>query len=270
VAWCAANGIDLSSIVAVATDPKGDRRDIGDISPANDGTMRATRQTRKHDLSFQSIPLAASDARAWEGLLAGEGHVWSFDSTFYSSKGLPGIASGDATINTGTKKYGAASLRIANDSSTWDTSGLRLAAPYTLALWHSSDAGPFSHYIIRSDGAKWVNGVRNDAASTSFASVVTTELELSAPTAGAYEYFDDLIVTPFLWPTSWSALVHASSAAFSSLPYLNFSGDLITEAATRTMIGTVNVAKLLRGNPTGVAGGAAKTVQVLQVDLKER
>lgn len=279
MAWCATNGIDLSSIAATMSDPKGARRDIGEIVPASDGTMRATRQVRKHDLSFQSIPLSGSDARAWEALLAGEGQVWSFDSSYYGSKGTllnPSNPAGTSVQST-TKKFGAKALKI---NTAGDLVGNTIAIDiggsesWTLACWWKQNTNPWHHIVRRSDGAKWLDGARNDAAADPF-NIGGGGGFLTLLCATGPDYFDDFVAMPGLWPSTWPTLVYANGFAFSPLPYLNFSGDLVPEApsgsgAFRTMIGKVDIAKVIRANPTAVAGGASKVVQVLQVDLQEK
>jgi hypothetical protein len=272
MAWLAISGIDLSAIAATVSDPKGPRRDIGDISPANDGTLRATRQSRKHDLSIQSIPLAGADAFAWESLLVGEGNVWSFDSSYYSSKGLPSTPSnaGATSVQATTKKYGAGALHIASSGQTMTSVGLGLASVpnFTWAVWWNQNLAGWHHYAQRSDGKIWVDGVRNDSAFP--LPFVYSAGEAALLTNTASDFFDDWVVTPYLWPLTWAPLVYASGAAFSPLPYLTCAGDLVREATSRTMIGKVSVTAVKRANPAGTVGAAAKDVQVLQVDLQEK
>lgn len=276
--WLAIMGVDLSAIAATVQDPKGDRRDIGEISPANDGTMRATRQSRKHDLSLLSIPLSSSDAYAWESLVVGEGHCWSFDTSFYSSKGYGPTVNTGCTIDSSIPPmFGAgyaivpATTGVLTYSSAFLNSSSVLGA-WTFLVW-KYESGNWHHYVLRSDGAKWKDGVRNDGLSTTWFQTNLNGFRL-INTTGSEMDFDDAVALPFKALDTWPALIYAYQLAnivpFSSLPYLTCSGDLVPEAATRTMIGKCAVAKVLRGNPTGVAGGASKAVQQLQVDLQER
>ena len=70
-------------------------------------------------------------------------------------------------------KHGAARAEI-EFYSTWEvvyTDG------WTVAFWRRAQAETaWNHYIIRSDGAQWVDGVRNDAADTSWFGVIGDEL----------------------------------------------------------------------------------------------
>jgi hypothetical protein len=268
MSWLAISGIDLSAIAATAQDPKGDRRDIGDVSPANDGTMRATRQVRKRDFSFQTVPLKGADAFVWESLITGAGDVWSFDSSKYSSKGTGGDGTG-TTIQASVVKFGAGALKVPN-GDTWETVGLGLPAAFTMAVWYRVDSGAWNHWVWQGGGTNiWLNGVRTPGGAHPF-DYDSGDAILEQAGAGTNFYFDDFVACPYLWPATWPALVYGLGAAFSPLPYLTCAGDLVPEAATRSMIGKASVAKVLRANPTTVAGGAAKDVQVLQVDLMER
>jgi hypothetical protein len=264
--WLTVNGISVAPIVAAGSAPKGPRRDIGEQAAAASGALRLTRQARKHDLEFETVPLAGADARAWEGLFAGEGHVWSFDSHVYSSKGLGPSTLGVAAVSAAQKKYGAKSLLISyNNTNTIFTGVWPSGSTATLMFWYALESAAFSHYVIRSDGAKWVNGVRNDAASTSFISLTATGFDLDGSEFEG-RFWDDLVALPFLVPTDWPAQVYAAGAAFGSLPTLACAGDVVREGASRSMLGTANEAAMLMG---GMAGSFQRDLRRLSVELKE-
>ncbi len=141
MSWLTLNGIELAAIAGNANKPKGPRRDIGDASAASDGSMRITRQTRKRDVTLESVPLTGAEAFAWESLITGAGHVWSFDVSVYSSKGLPGAAeAAELELQDIHTKYGEKALRVAADeewtaalpSTTGDFASGR---PWTVSAW---------------------------------------------------------------------------------------------------------------------------------------
>jgi hypothetical protein len=272
VSWLAISGLDLSAIAATVSDPKADRRDVGIQAPANDGSMRATRINRKHDLSVVSIPLSGSDAFAWENLLVGEGHHFAFDASLYSSKGLGPSSSSGATQVAGTPKYGAGVLRLAATTGTITYPAAANSSggtpSWTVMVWRFETA-VWHHYVVTSAGHKWFDGVRADGTSTTWLSVGSGNVTI-ANTGGASQDYDDLVVLPVAVLDAWPPLFFALGAAFSDLPYLTVAGSLVLEAATRKMIGKCTVAKVLRANPTGAAGAAAKDVTVLQIDLMEK
>lgn len=243
----AINGITVSSIMAIE-DPTGERRDIGDESMGADGTLRITRQTRKRDLKFKTIPLSISDAHAWESLFIGEGEVWTFDSSLYGSKGLGPSSSTLATIVAGSTKFGAGKLELGatTGSISFNFPAVNMYNSsqilWTVSVWRSTDSGvTWTSYVVRgtdaAQDAKWVDGVRNDAASTTWLSVAADgKVTISNTTAGAVQY-DDLVVLPYWVLVTWPPQFYSS--AFSSLPYVTASGSMITEQAFRTVIGSV-------------------------------
>ena len=267
-AWLALNGINFGSI-ASASGAKGERRDIGDVSASSDGTTRATRVARKRDISFETVPLSGDDAFAVESLVSGEGHSWAFDTHLYSSKGLGPTSSTGASIQSGSAKYGAGRLRLASGSTEITYTPFRTDVPqWTVAFYRrDSGVGTWFHYVINSSGQKWVDGVRNDAASTSafFAVVSAAGTIQFIGDASVSTDFDDVVATPSLWLTSWPAQVFAAGAAFGALPFHTVSGKLVKEAATRTMVGKCSESGIM------VAGifGRQNDVRKLNVELTE-
>lgn len=237
------NGINLGAIMAAQEEPKGERRDIGNEAQATNGSMRVTIVARKKDMKFRTIPLSEEDAEAWDSLISGEGEVWSFDSHLYGSKGLGPSANVGCTVTAGSAKFGAAKLNVqaTTGSITFTAAAFNSygrASIWTVMAWRSINGGTtWTHYAIRSDGAKWVNGVRDDAANTSFISVSNGAVTISN-TDGTARQYDDLVVLPYLIHTSWPAQLQ--SAAFSPLPFLNLDGDMVKEQATRVVKGSVS------------------------------
>jgi hypothetical protein len=240
VSWLKVNGIELARVVSSAGNVDGPFRDIGEMAEAADGSTRKTRQARKRDLTFSTVPLSGADALAWDGLLSGEGHVWSFDSSFYSSKGVPILSGGVSSIEIGgAYKYGEGSLLLESGEQIF-SSGLQMGSVWTAAAWMAPGEGDlvFHHYVIRSDGRQWKDGVQGTFANLSSAlTVASGELNLNADISPPrWLYFDDLVVTPYLWPTSWPAQVAEAGAAFGPTPFLACSGDMVREAASRRML----------------------------------
>lgn len=241
------NGINLGVLMAVSIEPKVAARDVGDTTVAVDGTTRVTRNARKLDTSFMSVPLSVADAHAWRSFITGEGEVWSFDAHLYGSKGTAATAT-NAVQSAGSAKFGAGKLSVGattgtisflaavnswGDSSAWSVGVWR----YEAAAWH--------HYLVRSDDAKWVDGARNDAASTAWLSVASGTVTI-ANTTGSAVLYDDLVVLPFLVPVDWPAQWVAAGAAFGPLPFHAATGDWVTEQATRAVVGFVETENGMR------------------------
>ena len=261
------NDIVLGAIIAAGEEPKGGRRDIGGEGVATDGSTRITRSTRKRDLKFRTIYLTEADAHAWESLLIGEGEVWSFDTSLYGSKGLGPSSSTGATIAGPTFcKFGTGKLNLAATTGTISfaaaVNAFGSAAAWTVCVWRSTDTGAtWTHYAVRSDGAKWVAGVRDDAASTTWLSVDAAGVVTIANTTGAAVQYDDLAVLPYLVLTTWPAVLAAATRAWTPLPYLDAGGTWVTEQTRRRVFGQVEEARSKTGG--------LKTVR-LDVQLKAR
>lgn len=241
------NGINAGAFLAVSQEPKGGRRDIGNEGQGSDGSMRITRQTRKRDLSALSVPLSVTDANVWESLIIGEGDVWSFDTSLYSSKGLgPSAMVGgvNTTQQTASSKFGTGRLQVADTSGSISyPAAINLfgnTANWTVCVWRSID-GAFSwqHYVVRSDGAKWADGVRDDATSTTWLSVSSGVVTITN-TLFFTNLYDDLIVLPFKVLDAWPPQIYARATAYPPTPYLDLTGDMITEQTTRRVLGSAS------------------------------
>lgn len=274
--WLALNGLNIGSLVAVADQPKSDRRDIGDMSPAGDGSMRVTRQARKRDLKFTSVPLTGADAYAWEALLIGEGEVWAFDKDnpegLYGSKGLGPSTGYNASIVSGPDggvfpRFGGGRMRLPLASGTVTFGGAARSIysttlAYTVMVWRY-ESPSWRHYIVRSDGAKWLDGVRNDAVSTTWLSESSGDITL-ANVSGSFVDYDDLVVLPYKIIDAWAAVFGTATQAFSPLPFLNATGDLVQEATSRRVLGSCSELVMV-----AVLGGVRrKDARVLDVELK--
>lgn len=213
----------------------------GEDDLAYNGTPILSRQRQVVDISFESTPLSLSDALAWAGLISGEGEVWSFDSTLYGSKGLgPNSATG---LSVGTGKISNGLNIAANSPARTAVFEAGLPTKYAVLCWYKLGAGSWAHYVVQYTGSttqKWVDGTRNDAASTSWLTV-SSSVTLTGDTV-SITYVDDLVVLPYCMPTSWPAIIYARTnggTPFSALYNLAAGGDAVWEGGSRTVIGVV-------------------------------
>lgn len=176
------------------------------------------------DASFTTIRLSLSEARAIANLCRGaNGHKWSCDNSVYSSSGL--AMTDTPTFQTGTIKFGTHAISVAGAAgdvtiATVETSTL---TKWTVAAWTKDGGGAWAHHILRSDGAKWVDGVRNDSASL-LIDVPTTAFQLLDHATNT-RYFDDLVWLPFEIHDDWGA-EWPLTETFANLPQLKVWGDL--------------------------------------------
>jgi hypothetical protein len=205
----------------------GASRDLmaqGELSPAWSNRPLRRRQALAKKLSFTTVPLDADDATTLEGLLEGRGHYWAFDFSLHSSAGLgpeAGYSSPNIGFSATTNGPASLALQMNTGSMVFDT---QLPDDWTISYMTSTSAtSGWSHRVIRSDGAKWLDGVRNDALvhDEVYVSSSATVLFSSSP-----RYFAQLVVLPFKASDSFIASLRPGSSKFSSLPRLDVGGDI--------------------------------------------
>jgi hypothetical protein len=173
-----------------------------------------------------------SEARFLVALLQGRGHVWNFDDTtdyLYSSKGLfPATGDNHTARNTSAKQFGDAGLEInAGEVVTFDTG---YVFDWTVMLWKGdADFNPVNHYIVNSNGNKWVDGVRNDGASTAFITESAGVFTLADATSVTQSYFDDLVIIDEAIDAAWAEDLGTMNTAFGPLPLLRNRGAMLND-----------------------------------------
>ncbi len=275
--WLALNGINLGSMAGL-TGAKGQRRDIGEEASSVDGSLVVTRSKRKHDLSFDSVPLAGADAFAWESLIIGEGEVWSFNDSLYGSKGLgPSAVTGAARGSSPAAKFGTDKLRVPGSTGTITYAGAGLNSAgvdngSTVMVWRLETG--WHHYTITSDGACWYDGARADGTAHAwlvFGSAGTGDITITHSGSTDFDY-DDLVVLPFRVLDDWPPVWGVATVPFSRLPILNASGAMVREnftlagAVTRPVLGACADAAVLVGR-RGTA--MQHDLRRLAIELKE-
>jgi hypothetical protein len=212
----------------------------------------------KREWNMSTPPVTPSEVDAWVGLIEGRGHNWPFDADLYSARGR-GPSSGTATIiNVGSKR-GTGHVRVATgDTVTW---AAQLGAAWTTLHWRF-EAGAWKNYLCRSDGARWVNGVRDD---TSMGGLSVSSGSLSLTGAAFLNDFDDVVGLPFAAPDAWIASLYAqhNAEAWSELPRVLAAGSF--NSSSLSLRGRVTDSRLVRCAPAG----ALTTAYALQFTLRE-
>lgn len=229
-------------------------REVGSTTPAFDGTLRRSRLSVKLDMRCETTPQTLASAAAWSSLIRGLGEVWSFDSSLYSASGLGPYGSPVYTLASTHPKFGAKNLSLNADTGTLSYAPT-FGTDWAVMVWRY-ETNVWIHYTAYSDGKKWVDGVRNDAATTTFLSVAAGLVTLANTSGSAVEY-DDLVFLPFLPPTTWPPVWGVAAVAFSPLPRLNVTGSAITEGGARMMLGQVPDA-----SDVATAAGTRRTLTV--------
>lgn len=202
---------------------------------------------------FATTVQEGANAEALKGLVEGQGLHWSFDAGFHSDFGVLPAAIGTCSIvsTSPAPKFGNNYLRIPSASSiswTFILDGIHRRC--SVVLWYYLSAAWHQHIITFTDDARvthWRDGVTTGTPfGVSVLSVpnadrtVTWTITLTGvnPTTGAnlQADLDDLVFVPYHIPSSWVAALYARTRAFSALPYLELSGEVLGSTTDYTEV----------------------------------
>lgn len=220
--FLALNGIEIPVLAddgaSLSLEPVG-----ADWRSETTGRLRRGVRAFKREWSFKTPPLALADARAYVGLIEGEGEVWSFDGHAWSDAGLAATLAGSLADVSVSPKFGSSYLF----GGTPNTFPVGAAQSWTAAVWYY--ASGWQLYVVRDRAgvrSYTLNASTSETAGTpAFFGASGSSLLLNGGT------FDQFIFTPYVWPVAWGATLHASSNAFP-LPSLRASGDFAPSAVT--------------------------------------
>lgn len=187
-------------------------------------TGKAYKDVLEHKRAFD-LALAVDtleQADAWKRLLEGRGHTFAFQYSLYSAKGLPPKTGHTATFETSSPapKYGDACVSTGLADLEYELVGYDA---WTVSVWVWNG----SSWELRqqtSDGTKLLDGVTGAYGWSLAPSGAGTLANKRTFTLDAGGYFDDLVILPFVMPTSLLQQWAAHTRAFSQLPYLELSG----------------------------------------------
>ncbi|GHG91359.1 hypothetical protein [Comamonas sp. JC664] len=226
---------------------------LGESRRAFSGWLRSSERREVYSYAGNTGPLTQEDARAYRGLLKGEGDVWSFDADLRSSAFLaPSATSGTLEAGVPGGRYGGCLRMAVNASLTLPTA---LGTKWTVAYWWRLEGGgDWRHYVHRAGHFISDNGQLNVRTPNSGALAVATASQLpggavqlrnlggfsggiSNPSNAAL-LVDDLVVLPWVAPAAWVAPWFAAGQPFGApYPYHVASGDALYEP--RTVLGRV-------------------------------
>lgn len=230
------NGIEVPVADGSASE---EQEVIGSNERAVDASSLVHRRAIKGRWTFETALRPAATAIAFRKLLQGLGHVWSFESTVYSSKGLGPSTLGGLVVSSTTAVWGSKSGKIAaagSDSvfgNVWPSN-----SPYTVAFWNKDGAGAWTHYVLTSTPACWVSGVAgaDPGVLTPDSSGFTLEKHATND-----RYWDDIIALPYVVPDDWPGQMYAFTSPWAGLPRLYASGDFLEDdGGTKTVVGAVD------------------------------
>ena len=234
--------------------------DIGESGRSHGGYFHRTRQARKRLFSFNSIPLIEADARAWRGMVEGDGHCWNFAVALglYSKKGLAPTSMAGLAQSGAQAKFGSGSMAITNATGTgiFATGGDGTLGA-TFSFWEYTGAGAvWDNWVYRWNGAtfdKYKNGVATGTSPAKcVATASTTSITIATITDGSTRYVDDVVALPFVVPVAWitSFAFPGTAAGYVGAPYSTIAGDLLGTGVSLVVAGVVDSSAYTAGSYT--------------------
>ncbi|MBN1206356.1 MAG: hypothetical protein JXB05_15690 [Myxococcaceae bacterium] len=230
---------------------------LGEVARSLNGAPRSSVRATKRDYRFSVDPfgLSMEEAEVLRALIEGEGHLWTFDVDFTSSRGLSYAASsGTVTAGVAGGLYNEALEATTGATMTWLP---QVAGAWTLLFWRW-ESTDFFHYVIRRpslSGTKevWRDSVKTDVDPGVFTLNTVGQLVLDA--TAATEIIDDAVLLPYSVPDTWPALMYADRANLesSALPFVRATGPGVPSAGI-TALGQAGPARrvpmIVDGTPT--------------------
>lgn len=197
---------------------------------------------------FTTPELPPSEANFIEALTSGQGHRASFDVDLWTSRGRgPFSSSGTGITNLAPPpRFGANRLLLSGGGSfvTWDfnspaESSAALNDRWFLQCWRSSGTtlASWNLWQARSDGALFLNGVRDDTLDATWFSVIDGRLTIRQGTSPACAAVDGLSFI-FAEPSDAQAIAAAAwqidDNPWSDMPHVTADGDFCERVGTFT------------------------------------
>lgn len=253
------NGVAIPVAVDSAT---VEQTELGSMHRAVDGTPIVNRRRLLRRWNATTTIRTAAEALAFRDLISGKGHVFNGNGTaaafdylgFYSSKGLAPTSTGAQFYSNptggkfsipnpplGASVYPISLVSVAGYYGTWPV--FSATSAWTIAYYQNRAAAGFHHYVVRSDGSKWVDGAINPAAQD----VSVSSGAMTLGNAGYGSYFSDVICLPYAVPNDWPAQMYAFNNPVGMLPRLWANGLFVEQNSLINVIGEVHEAKLHPG-----------------------
>jgi hypothetical protein len=195
-------------------------------------------------ISLTSCLLPEADADSLVGFVEGRGNHFGFEADAWSEEGLGPEAGATYTITAGG--YVGSNRLVLTSSNIVYNPEFR-DFKWTVCYARTSDSGSTWQFVtVRRDGAKWIDGVRDDAASTAELTVSNGAVALS----NVFDY-DELIILPFLISETHAVELYGWVSAGNAFTVrrLTMKGDILGNTTReQIVIGEVDGQKYLQGN----------------------
>lgn len=254
-------------------------RQVGRRGHAFRGPVRDRRRKKDGETySFATPLIPFEEAEFLMGLVSRKGHRISGDSR-WSDDGI--YINGDVAENTVDATYPLSAyhnvLQVGGDAISSDLEldikplpvPLIDARGWTVGFYRKTTGGTWEHWIKRSDGAHWKDGVKS-------AGTFPTSVTLGDSASNGMEVnehpntinYGEIVLLPFWVPDAQCAAWyswHASFKRWSSLPYLTVSGDYFDDDKTHTALGAFRSASYGVGNRGGMKNNLLSVSGVFEV-----
>ncbi|MCY1080302.1 hypothetical protein [Archangium lansingense] len=242
--------LKLNGVEVEATDSEWLPVRLGEVVRSLNGVPRSTAKVKKANLRYTSSLLTVPAAQLLRSLIEGEGHVLAFDSHSYTSREVGYFAAPlSFTIESAGGKYGGHLRLPTSGTMSWKVLDATASSPWSALLWRR-ESSTWHHYVTRSDGVTWRDGVLSPSTvPTQFVrrSGGTVEaLVLGDFTGTGLGDFDDAVLLPYLVPDAWVPKLYAlhNARAWPALPYVLAEGPRLATAG-QLCLGEVGSAKTM-------------------------
>lgn len=191
------------------------------------------------EFNFRTTPTTLEVAKGIDGFISGLGDDVRFDTHPQGSQGLRcSWSASSVSIVTNGYASGINSLEVISTSLTqWNPRRVYqelYSRQWTLSYLFKPSGGSWKHYLLRDDGVKFEDGVRNDAlvppASLTFSP--TSSLLWIHNAIG--DSMAALSLLPYRWPIEWGAIPFArltGGSPWELTPRLRLRGDVLRDIA---------------------------------------
>ena len=236
----------------------------GEIANSFTNRPKRNRKGVAEEISFSSCLMIQEVADSLIGFIEGQGDHFGFEDDAWSEEGLGPESGSTYTITSGGY---VGSDRIVLTSSTLIYNPEFRETKNTVCYARTADSGTtWEHLIVRADGAKWLDGIRDDAAATGELVIDSGAVSLS----DVYDY-DELLLLPFNIGEQHALELFAwvDGGDPFTLRTMTLEGDLLGAGRSETVIGQSDGQKIIQGSKNAVWLNNLRTVDftLAKVDL---
>jgi hypothetical protein len=227
--------------------PSWTYEEIGPVGASIKGWTRDAVRTRRRVFTA-TVPYHNADKRdEIIHLVSGRGHHIPFDTSLYSDGGVGPNSGYSCTLGTTapTPKYGTRRVNVGSGTALSYVVEAPLGDVYSVLWWYNLSnttpgANTYLHHAVTKNAAGTVvyyeNAVAGATINNYSVAYATPSLTVSlegqeAPGGGATAgaFFDDLVILPFDISATMVASIYGAGRAFSAMPLLNLTGDILRE-----------------------------------------